>query len=71
MIFKYEGPNAYLYNFNGTGTVSNGEEVPLDATNFILRGCSLRNTEWIYGLIAYTGYGTKLTLALDMKLKLC
>lgn len=30
--------------------------------NFILRGCSLRNTKEIIGLITYTGHETKIML---------
>ena len=28
---------------------------PLSEQNFILRGCSLKNTKYIYGLVSYTG----------------
>jgi hypothetical protein len=56
MIFKYEAPNAYLYEFHGTGTTSDGDTFPIDSINFVLRGCSLRNTDWCYGCVAYTGY---------------
>jgi hypothetical protein len=31
-------------------------KISLDHSNFILRGCSLKNTEYIYGLIAYSGF---------------
>jgi hypothetical protein len=41
--------------FLGSITAQEGEKMPLDANNFVLRGCSLRNTDWIYGLITYTG----------------
>lgn len=34
----------------------------LDSVNFILRGCSLRNTPMVYGLVAYTGHDTKIML---------
>ena len=52
----YEKPNPYLYNFIGSIENLKKEKVPLDQNNFILRGCSLRNTAWIYGLVTYTGY---------------
>ena len=32
------------------------ETIALDTNNFILRGCSLKNTKWIIGCVAYTGY---------------
>ena len=37
-------------------------KLPIDEQNFILRGCSLKNTEWIYGLVVYTGFDTKIML---------
>lgn len=55
--FKYERPNAFLYNFVGSmWSVRAGMMVGLDHSNFVLRGCSLRNTKWIIGIVAYTGY---------------
>ena len=35
-------------------------ELPLDATNVLLRGAVLRNTEWIIGVAFFTGKDTKL-----------
>jgi len=60
--FKYEGPNVYLYKFNGSVRVADGNEIPLGDQNFILRGSSLRNTESITGLVAYTGHHTKIMM---------
>ena len=37
-------------------------QVPLGEQNFVLRGCSLRNTESVIGLVAYTGHHTKMML---------
>lgn len=34
--------------------------VSLDHTNLLLRGSTLRNTEWVYGLVIYAGMDTKL-----------
>lgn len=62
IIFDYEIPNPHLYVFNGSVTTKTGEKLPLDANSFILRGCSLRNTDWMYGLVAYTGHDTKIML---------
>lgn len=59
--FSYERPNPFLYNF--TGTYRNGNfTIPMDINNFVLRGCSLRNTKFIIGLVAYTGHDTKIML---------
>jgi phospholipid-transporting ATPase len=60
--FIYEKPNPYLYTFTGTLVVGDKMKIPCDNGNFLLRGMSLRNTEWIYGLVAYTGHDTKIML---------
>jgi phospholipid-transporting ATPase len=42
--------------------VPSGEEnvIPLDADMFMLRGSSLKNTAWVYGIAVYTGHETKI-----------
>lgn len=37
-----------------------GETYSLDHSQLLLRGSSLKNTEWIIGTIAYTGHDTKI-----------
>jgi len=32
----------------------------VNATNFAMRGAYLKNTNWITGVVVYTGYDTKL-----------
>lgn len=60
--FTYEGPNPYLYKFSGNAKLANGEEVPLDDSNMLLRGTSLQKTEFIYGIVAYNGHDTKVMM---------
>ena len=49
-------PNDDIYRFNGRVTLStNGEAFPCDNNNILLRGCVLRITEYIDGLIIYAG----------------
>ena len=38
------------------------EEAPLTIDNFLHRGTTLRNTEYVYGLVMYTGHQTKFML---------
>ena len=54
--FDYEKPNVYLYTFTGKLETDKKATIALDANNFILRGCSLKNTKWVIGCVAYTGY---------------
>lgn len=56
-----EGPNSRIYLFNGVLTYR-GSSVPLTNEQFLLRGCSMRNTAWVMGLVAYTGHETKIML---------
>lgn len=66
---NYEGPNPLLYKFNGNIEVVDeqtdkpiSDKVSLDEKNIMLRGCILRNTKWIYGIVIYTGHETKIML---------
>ena len=38
------------------------EQVGVGMTQLILRGCTLRNTDWIIGMVVFTGLDTKLML---------
>lgn len=49
-----EAPNVVLSRFKGAIMVAD-EKVPLSFHNFLLRGCILRNTEFILGVALYTG----------------
>ena len=70
LLFEYDKPNVMIYNFKGiiihyiisnyivlkgTMTHSNGIKECIDYQNFMLRGCSLRNIDFIYGLVCFTG----------------
>jgi hypothetical protein len=49
---------AFIYPDAGSS-----ESYPLNADNTLLRGCVLRNVEWVYGLVVYTGNQTKVRVA--------
>ncbi|CCF60418.1 hypothetical protein KAFR_0K00630 [Kazachstania africana CBS 2517] len=54
-----EQPNSSLYTYEGTMKF-NGTTIPLSPEQMILRGATLRNTAWIFGLVIFTGHETKL-----------
>ena len=53
-------PSDKIYSFKGVLTLENGQKTPLTYDNFCLRGCKLRNTEFIVGVVAYTGKETRI-----------
>ena len=53
-----ESPNDLLYRFEGTINI-NDKTYSLDHNQLLLRGTSLKNTDWIEGLAVYTGHETK------------
>ncbi|KAL9545058.1 hypothetical protein MBANPS3_007318 [Mucor bainieri] len=68
-VIKSEQPNNRLYNYDGAISISsavygsgNHRDVPLDPSQILLRGAQLRNTQWIYGIVVFTGHETKLML---------
>ncbi|EGR28039.1 phospholipid-translocating p-type flippase family protein, putative [Ichthyophthirius multifiliis] len=62
IVFQYELPNQSLYKFQGTVEFADGNTVSIDNNNILLRGCKLKNTQWVLGLVAYTGHETKIMM---------
>eukprot|EP01147_Barroeca_monosierra_P007745 gene7745-624_t len=60
-VLKCEHPNSKIYQFNGHITHKNSV-VPLDTSNMLLRGCVIRNTKRVVGLVVYAGHETKAML---------
>uniref|UniRef100_A0A8C7SMD5 Phospholipid-transporting ATPase n=1 Tax=Oncorhynchus mykiss TaxID=8022 RepID=A0A8C7SMD5_ONCMY len=56
---RCEPPNNRLDRFTGTLTNA-GQKYSLDNNKILLRGCTLRNTEWCFGLVLFGGPETKL-----------
>ena len=60
---EMEHPNKLIDSFTGVvdfakdGVVT---KVPIQPNNTLLRGCVLRNTDWIIGLVLNTGHDTKI-----------
>lgn len=57
-IIKCEDPNANLYSFVGTMDYK-GMQQPLSPQQLLLRDSKLRNTDYIYGAVIFTGHDTK------------
>lgn len=56
-------PNARLYEFEGRLLMPNGfDTYPLGPENILLRGAKLKNTNWIFGVVLYTGHESKLMI---------
>uniref|UniRef100_A0A3P9Q2B3 Phospholipid-transporting ATPase n=1 Tax=Poecilia reticulata TaxID=8081 RepID=A0A3P9Q2B3_POERE len=55
-----EGPNRHLYDFTGTLRLANQNPAPLGPDQVLLRGAQLRNTQWVVGIVVYTGHDSKL-----------
>ncbi|XP_025085934.1 probable phospholipid-transporting ATPase VA isoform X2 [Pomacea canaliculata] len=54
-------PNTSIYNFKGY-VEKDGEKIPLNSSNLLLRGCMIKNTDFIEGLVLYAGHETKAML---------
>lgn len=74
---QIEGPNNRIYKFDGSyitsgsnssGNLSNdfdlanANHVSLNNNNVALRGMSLRNTEFVIGVVVYTGHDSKIQM---------
>ncbi|CAJ1975388.1 unnamed protein product [Sphenostylis stenocarpa] len=57
-IIKCEDPNANLYSFVGSLELED-QLYPLAPHQLLLRDSKLRNTEFIYGMVIFTGHDTK------------
>ena len=57
-----EKPNNALYKFEGYAEINGNQKVALNAENLILRGSSIRNTEYIYGVCIFSGHDTKVMM---------
>ncbi|WWC88623.1 uncharacterized protein L201_003536 [Kwoniella dendrophila CBS 6074] len=69
-IIDSEPPHANLYTYNGvlryTPADRNGKAEQqaegITINELLLRGCSIRNTKWVIGMVVFTGADTKIML---------
>ncbi|KNC54170.1 uncharacterized protein AMSG_09954 [Thecamonas trahens ATCC 50062] len=62
-VCECAAPNPEIYKFDSRlrlTTDANAESLSLSAKQTALQGCMLRNTEWVYGMVVYTGNETKI-----------
>ncbi|XP_076467810.1 phospholipid-transporting ATPase VA-like [Babylonia areolata] len=54
-------PNTSIYSFKGY-VIKENENIPLNSSNLLLRGCIIKNTDFIEGFVLYAGHETKAML---------
>ncbi|XP_017975348.1 PREDICTED: probable phospholipid-transporting ATPase 8 [Theobroma cacao] len=57
-VIKCEDPNEHLYSFVGT-LHYDCQQYPLALQQILLRDSKLKNTDYIYGVVIFTGHDTK------------
>ncbi|CAD8165511.1 unnamed protein product [Paramecium octaurelia] len=66
VTMDFERQNPLMYKFKGSFNIVNeNKELPKEALNyenFLERGCSLQNTDWILAVTVYTGHDTKIMM---------
>ncbi|XP_006832100.1 PREDICTED: probable phospholipid-transporting ATPase IB-like [Chrysochloris asiatica] len=54
-----EQPNRHFSTFAGNLCLTGKSPVPIGPNQILLRGTQLKNTQWIFGVVVYTGFETK------------
>lgn len=62
IVLEVEQPNQDLYSFDGTVTTRGTDSLPLTLDNIIYRGCEVRNSRALTGVIINTGEDTKIRM---------
>ncbi|KAJ1335621.1 phospholipid-translocating ATPase [Microdochium nivale] len=60
-LYKYSGAIKWEQQLPGKHGMKAMEE-PIGIDNTLLRGCNLRNTDWILGIVIFTGHDTKIMM---------
>lgn len=60
-LIHCEQPNRNIYGFIANMKIDD-QTIPLGPSNIVLRGCQLKNTAWIVGVVVYAGQETKAML---------
>ena len=67
-LVEMEHPNKLIDSFTGTlelAHTTGGWHVKevVESTSVLLRGCTVRNTDWVVGLVVNTGKDTKIMMS--------
>lgn len=55
-------PSTKLYRFHGALLDQEGGRIPISSDNLLLRESRLKNTDFVEGIVLYTGHETKAML---------
>jgi len=58
-----EHPNKLIDSFTGVTDLEGLGREAIQPSNILLRGCVLRNTDWVIGLVVNTGHDTKIMMS--------
>ncbi|ODO05178.1 phospholipid-translocating ATPase [Cryptococcus wingfieldii CBS 7118] len=70
-VVDSEAPHANLYSYNGVlrytpadsvGKASESKQEAITINELLLRGCTLRNTKWVIGMVVFTGGDSKIMM---------
>lgn len=72
-LIESEAPQPNLYQYNGVAQwTQHNSKIPdhpgqqmaesISINNMLLRGCNLRNTDWVLGVVMFTGFDTKIMM---------
>ncbi|XP_067122941.1 phospholipid-transporting ATPase VA isoform X2 [Centruroides vittatus] len=61
-IIECDSPNNKIYKFHGCVVSPDGCRIAVTKENLVLRDCVLKNTDFIEGIVLYTGHETKAML---------
>lgn len=62
-LYKYNGAIKWNQSVEGDASGSWREMTePITIDNTLLRGCNLRNTDWVLGVVLFTGHHTKIMM---------
>lgn len=59
-VIVCDPPNELIYSYHGMLIPEGRPEISVNEDQILLRGAILRNTEWVCGIVVYTGQDTKI-----------